>query len=146
MLDIFDSVVDRKPITLGELGRSSIRALTRAFEIKEPNFLKSSDLGIGGESSQRLSDITSNLSGDIYLTGLGALNYLDENTFLAKDISVMCMKYSFAAWNQFYGPFTPYVSALDCLAHCGGGTLKYLLQSIAVSWQYAIDNQEFLKP
>ena len=146
MMDVFDSVVTSKPATLGELSRSSIKALCDVFAVQQPQFLTSSSLGISGQSTQRLCDITSFLNGDIYLTGLGALNYLDENIFQKKDISVMCMKYSFAAWNQFYGPFTPYVSALDCLAHCGGGASKSLLQSIAVSWQYAIANQEFLKP
>ena len=140
LLDVFDSVVIPKPITLGELGRSSMLALTKAFELDQPKFLKSSDLGIGGESSQRLCDITSNLNGNIYLTGLGALNYLDENIFLAKGIDVMCMKYRFTPWDQFYGPFTPYVSALDCLAHCGP-TSKAFLQSEFVPWQYAKENR-----
>ena len=114
LLDVFDAVVTLKPTTLGELGRSSIRALITAFELDEPTFLKSSDLGIGGRSSKRLCDITSDLIGDIYLTGLGALNYLDQNEFLEKGIDVMCMKYRFAPWQQFYGSFTPYVTALDC--------------------------------
>ena len=74
------------------------------------------------------------------LTGLGALNYLDENAFLAKGIDVMCMNYRFSPWKQFYGPFTPYVTALDCLAHCGPSS-KAFLQSECVSWQYAMANQ-----
>jgi hypothetical protein len=145
MLDVFDSVVSQKPDTLGELGRSSIRALSSAFEIVEPKYLKSSSLGVYGESSQRLCDITSNLNGNIYLTGLGALNYLDENVFLANGINVKCMKYRFNPWKQFYGPFTPYVSALDCLAHCGSMS-KSFFQSEAVSWHHAIVNQDELKP
>ena len=144
LLDVFDSVVSLKPITLGELGRSSIRALTAGFELDQPTFLRSSELDIGGKSSQRLCDIASNLEGDIYLTGLGALNYLDENVFLAKGIHVMCMKYRFAPWKQFYGPFTPYVSALDCLAHCGPNS-KAFLQSECLPWQYAMANQSELK-
>lgn len=144
VLDVFDSVVSRKPVTLGELGRSSIQALTNAFQLDKPKFLYSSDLGISGESSQRLCDITSHLAGNTYLTGLGALNYLDENLFLSKEINVMCMKYRFSPWKQFYGPFTPYVTALDCLAHCGPSA-KTVLKSEYVPWQYAMANQAELK-
>lgn len=144
LLDVFDSVVTCKPVTLGELGRSSIRALTTAFQLDQPEFLNSSDLGIGGESTQRLCHITSRLEGNVYLTGLGALNYLDENIFLSEGIDVMCMNYRFAPWKQFYGPFTPYVTALDCLAHCGPNS-KMFLQSECLPWQYAIANQAELK-
>ena len=145
MMDVFDSVTDLKPITLGQLGRSSIRALTTAFKLDQPTFLQSSDIEVSGKSSQRLCDITSNVAGNIYLTGLGALSYLDENTFLEKSISVMCMQYRFAPWKQFYGRFTPYVTALDCLAHCGPSS-QLFLQSECVPWQYAMANKARLKP
>ena len=145
LLDVFDSVVNLKPVTLGQLGRSSIRALTTAFELNQPQFLNSADLGVEGKSSQRLCDITSHLDGQTYLTGLGALNYLDENVFLARGIDVMCMNYRLAPWKQFYGAFTPYVTALDCLAHCGPES-KASLQSECVPWQFAMANQVVLKP
>ena len=48
LMDVFDSVVTLKPATLGELGRLSIRALTLAFELNQPEFVKSSDLRVGG--------------------------------------------------------------------------------------------------
>jgi hypothetical protein len=138
MLSVVESVFADKHESLGSLGRATIRALTRAFYLSEPKFYHSADLGVGGSSSQRLLDITMGFGGTVYLTGHGALNYLDHSVFENKRVQVRYMKYNFEPWSQLHGAFTPYVTSLDPLAHLGPDA-STILQSNTIHWSTAVE-------
>jgi hypothetical protein len=143
MLALVDGVFAEDHDSLGALGRATIRALAAAFRLPEPEFLHSADLGIGGASSQRLCDITAALGGTVYLTGHGALNYLDHSIFESRGIDVRCMDYSVGPWPQDHGAFTPYVTALDALAHLGPAAAT-VLHSTSLSWSDACERHRRL--
>jgi hypothetical protein len=143
MLSLVESVFSVEYESLGSLGRATIRALTHAFHIPEPRFLHSADLGINGYSSQRLLDITKRLKGAIYLTGHGALNYLDHPIFETQNIQVRYMDYDFTPWPQLHGIFTPYVTALDVLANLGPDSAS-ILQSNTIHWSNALERHRKL--
>ena len=130
MLEIFDSVVSKEHKTLDQLSRESIHVLASAFEIKDTKFINSSDLSIGGKSSERLLNIVKFLKGDRYITGHGALNYLDKKIFDRNNIEIKLIKYKIAEWNQPFGEFTPYVTSLDCLANMGYAAKDCLQSSL----------------
>lgn len=62
--------------------RTSVGGLLAAGE------LKSKELGISGASSQRLLDICISLNCDTYVTGHGAINYLDQKLFETSQTNV----------------------------------------------------------
>ncbi|MBF9046465.1 hypothetical protein LSUCC0031_04975 [Rhodobacterales bacterium LSUCC0031] len=136
-LQVFDSVFVERKETLGQLGRATIRACADYFGVgADTQFLESSTMGIGGASSQRLLDITSHVGGSIYLTGHGALNYLDHELFEKQGIEVRYMNYHISEYPQRHGPFTPYVTCLDAIAHLGRDCGR-VLRSEMVSWKDA---------
>lgn len=143
MLAVVDEVFAVRHETLGSLGRATVRALTRAFSLPEPEFLVAADLGVGGSSSQRLRDITAALGGTVYLTGHGALNYLDHSIFEARGIEVRYMEYAVGPWPQDHGAFTPYVTALDALAHLGPAAAT-ALHSTTLHWSDALERHRRL--
>nr|VFJ94470.1 MAG: WbqC-like protein family protein [Candidatus Kentron sp. LFY] len=138
MLELFDEVVEKRHETLADLGRKSIRSLASYFGVDAKTiFLRSSDLGISGSSSQRLLDITRKLGGTVYLTGHGALNYLNHEIFEEQGIEVRYMKYRIQEYQQTHGAFTPYVSSLDAVAHLGSSAIN-VLQSTTLNWRELI--------
>lgn len=106
--------------TLAELARASMLALAKYFGLdRKTRFIDSADLGIDGKSSQRVLDIVKALGGTRYTTGHGAWRYLDHDLFESAGIAVDYMDYRRLAYPQGHGPFTPYVTGLDLVAHLG---------------------------
>ncbi len=92
---------------------------------KNKIFIKSSDLNIKGEKTDRLLKISKELGAEIYLTGMGALNYLDYNLFEKNKINVEYIKYAKSNYPQGDLPFNPYVSILDLIAWTGNEGYTY---------------------
>lgn len=143
MLSVVEDVFSIQHEFLGSLSRASIHALTHAFGLSKPSFIHSADLGITGLSSQRLLDIIKRLGGTVYLTGHGALKYLDHSIFECQNIQVRYMDYEFIPWPQLHGSFTPYVSALDVLANLGPDSAS-VLQSNTIHWSDALERHRKL--
>lgn len=128
MLALVDEVFARDYRVIGELAQTSTEALVRYFPSlgAGKRFLVSSEAGIGGSSSQRLVDICAALDASVYLTGHGARNYLDHQAFETRGMDVAYIDYGLELYAQAHGAFTPYVSALDLIAHCGPAGAEYI--------------------
>lgn len=99
-----------------------------------PSFMRSSMMNVTGASTERLVSLCEAVDCNVYVTGHGALNYLNHQTFEDKNISVRYMDYRKVSYDQGHGEFTPYVSILDAIANCGHGA-RDLLCSEAVYWR-----------
>lgn len=139
MLDLVDRVFSESILTIADVSRFSVLALSDYFDIRTNcKFLDSSLLNINGSSSQRLHDIVKVLGGSLYITGHGARNYLDHALFEQSDITVQYMNYQCTPYPQLYGGFTPYVTALDLIANCGQAG-RGVIQSNAINWREFIN-------
>ncbi len=135
MLALVDRVFAESMTTLADVSRSSILALANYFELSNHcQFVDSKELGIGGNSSQRLHDLVKALDGDVYITGHGAKNYLDHELFEKSGIAVQYMKYQCLPYPQLHSEFTPYVTALDLVANCGREGAQ-VIQSKSINWR-----------
>jgi hypothetical protein len=135
MLELAETVFSKKTETLGDIARESVLALCRYFEIdKSTRFVHSVDLNIIGLSSQRLCDLCLAVGGKIYITGHGAIKYLDYELFERSNIKVEYMKYQMLPYPQLHGEFTPYVSGLDLVANCGKEGCKNII-SESIYWK-----------
>ena len=113
MLALVNGVFEFNPKTIGELSKQSVIALCGFFGINNTNILHSSaDLHIAGSGSQRVLDIVKYFSGTNYVTGHGAANYLDHDSFSRAGVQVEYMEYQ-KMLSTVARDFTPYVSALD---------------------------------
>lgn len=95
---------------------------------------RSSNLGIPLQSTERVVAIVKHFSGDNYISGLGAMNYIDYEQFESEQIQLRYMDYKKVPYPQLHGEFTPYVSILDLIANCGRDGVRYIC-SDAVYWK-----------
>lgn len=143
---IFDDVTGRRPELLSELGIGSTMAIADYLGLTDGTlFLRSSDLDIPGSSSQRLLDISTAQNVEVYLTGHGALNYLDHELFESRNVEVRYIRYGFKEYRQVFGTFTPYVTALDAIAHLGRSAVE-VFESSTLNWRNAVEQSGELRP
>lgn len=145
-ISVFDSVTGDGEEVLSELCRKSVMAIAEYLGLTEGRtFGRSSDMKVPGTSSQRLLDISVDLGARIYLTGHGALNYLDHDLFESNGVQVRYMRYEIGEYEQVFPPFTPYVTALDAIAHLGSAAID-VFNSSTVDWRQALERQGELRP
>lgn len=134
-LALAEAVYAEPRASLGVLARASLMALVSYFGLDGGRrFVDVADLGIRGSNSQRVLDVVRQLDGTHYITGHGAARYLDHALFDRADVQVQYMDYQCRPYPQPHGPFTPYVSGLDLVAHCGRGGLDRIA-STAIPWR-----------
>jgi hypothetical protein len=132
-LDLFDSVAGRMP--LAELLAASVQRTSRCLALPQPSeWVWASALGVPGRSSGRVLDIVRHLGGTRYVTAHGAARYLDHAAFEAAGVAVEYVGYSRTPWPQAHGPFTPYVTVLDLLAHSGRDNAQYF-HPTTIGWR-----------
>ncbi|MDH5601812.1 MAG: WbqC family protein, partial [Gammaproteobacteria bacterium] len=82
MLQLVESVYNQNITSIGILSRLTIKVCCEYFGLNiGRRFIDVQTLGIKGASSQRVLDVVKALNGDQYITGLGARNYLDHQSF-----------------------------------------------------------------
>jgi WbqC-like protein family len=81
--------------------------------------VRSSELELHGDRSQRLLDLCHRFGATRYLSGESAKVYLDVELFAAGGVSVEWQAYVFPAYPQRHGEFVPYLSAIDLILNCG---------------------------
>jgi len=136
-LEMVDSVYSIQYEKISELSKRTILEILAYFNIKK-SFHNSSELDIGGVSSDRVLEIVKYFSGDTYITGHGAKNYLKHSLFEKYNIEVKYMKYRMNQYTQLHGDFTPYVSILDLVANEGKKGIEYM-NSETVNWKEFVD-------
>lgn len=81
--------------------------------------MRSSELSIEGDRSERLVNFCRHVGADRYLSGNAAQSYLDVELFTQHGIEVEWQDYKHPTYPQQHGAFVPYLSALDLLLNCG---------------------------
>lgn len=135
MIELVNSVYYGRYETIDQLSEATIIAICRYYGLNEGRtFVDVRTLNISGRSSQRVLDIVLALGGDVYVSGLGALQYLDHQLFDENGVNVQYMNYRKTPYPQLHGEFTPFVSILDLIANQGEAGLKYICSG-TVDWK-----------
>jgi hypothetical protein len=96
--------------------------------------LRASATNIGGTGTERVLAVCRSLGATGYVTGHGALDYLEHEAFDAAGIAVEYMDYDLSPYPQLHGVFEPYVTALDVLANTGPDALAHV-NAVTVPWR-----------
>jgi hypothetical protein len=91
-----------------------------------PEIHRSSTLGIHGERSMRLVELSRYFGATRYLSGAAARDYLDVGLFGQHGIAVAWQDYQHPVYPQQHGDFVPYLSALDLVLNCGDDSRSIL--------------------
>lgn len=133
MFDLIKKIYDHPFRGLSEFNIFGIEIIAEYLGLKT-SFIKSSDLNIQSSGSDKLLMICKHLGASDYITGHGALNYLNYQIFEDSKINVLYMDYKKNIYPQIHGEFTPFLSVIDAIANLGKGALD-LLSSDATYWK-----------
>ena len=130
-LDVYSQSYDN----IGMLARQSMLALADYYGLLDnTKLIDVTSMDISGSSSQRVLEIVKSLNGTRYISGHGARKYLSHNLFESEGIQVAYMEYQSVPYHQSHGIFTPFVSGLDLVAHCGREGSNHIV-STATNWK-----------
>ena len=133
MFELVEKIYSQPANHLAEFNIGAIEEIARWLGLA-PLFRRSSEMNVAGASTERLIGLCEATACDIYVTGHGALNYLNHEQFEDKGITVRYMNYQKAPYEQGYPEFTPFVSIIDAIANCGESA-RELLCSDAIYWR-----------
>ncbi len=117
---------------LADLDMHFILKLCGCMGLGGKKILRSSTLGIEGGKIDRLVAICRRLGSDSFYEGAAGKNYIEESAFEAGGIRVEYQDYKHPVYNQLYGDFIPYLSAIDLLFNHGVESLSILTNEKSV--------------
>ena len=133
---ILGDLYAERPRTIAELDIASIERSAAELGLR-PRFSRASQTPVGGAKTERVLGLLEQRRATRYVTGMGALDYLDEPRLAAAGIDVLVMQYTRRPYPQQHGAFDPHVSVLDLIANLGADAAA-ALESPAVPWREAV--------
>ncbi len=122
-------VYEREWSKLNDLNYEMLFYFLKALGVKT-RVIKSSEMNLRGEATERLVNLCKDLGASAYLTGaFAAQEYLDENLFAQAGIGLRMHEFDGPVYPQLYPEkdFIPELSILDLLFHCGPESLPILM-------------------
>ena len=133
---LLSDVYAERPRTIAELDIAGTERCCAALDL-HPAFSRSSATPADASQTERLVALLVPRGATRYVTGMGALNYLDEPRLAAAGIEVRVMRYTRRPYPQLHGAFDPHVSILDTIANLGPDAAA-ALDSPAEPWYDAL--------
>ena len=109
--------------SIAEVNGALLEALRGLLGIRTP-MRRSSELASSGSKSERLVSILRVVGADAYLSGAGALDYLEPALFAAAGIRVLVQEFTPSPHPQSFGDYVPSLSVADLLMHEGPNALE----------------------
>lgn len=132
-LALFDALPFEGPLVDTLVASAEVQA--EALGVLPQRRLRSSKLAVSGGSWDRVLRLVQEVGGTEYITGHGALSYLDHEAFEAAGIAVSYMDYAPRPWPQSPLPFTPFVTGLDLIASVSAETAATHLCPATLGWR-----------
>jgi hypothetical protein len=124
--DMLEGFYRNPPQMLADFNIDLSIALARELGIHHTRFIRSSDLKVEGQKTDRLIAILEKLGADHYISGPSARDYIEPQKFAAAGIQLTYMHYNYPEYPQLYPPYDPRLSILDLLFMTGREALSYI--------------------
>lgn len=132
-------LLDSRHRLLSDLNTFAIERISAELKF-DREFLRSSTMSTKTCGSEKILSIAMQLGADRYITGHGALNYLDHELFERNGIRVEYIQYDLEPYPQKFMPFDPRVTILDLLAYTGTQAVSHM-KSRLVYWREFLDER-----
>ncbi len=124
---IKEAIVFNHELLIG-LNLHLIKAIAELLGIKARMMRSSEFPYCGKEKNEKLVSMCKFLGADIYLSGSGGRNYVDETIFSRANINLQWHSYKHPTYPQRYNGFEPSMSVIDLLFNMGPESMKIILQ------------------
>lgn len=125
----FEEIYSEKREKLENISTDIIKYFLKELDIHTPVYFES-ELGITSSKTDRIIDICRKLKADVYLSGIGGKDYLEEEKFSRAGIKLEYQEFFHPVYQQQYmksqSPFIPYMSCIDLLFNEGPRSKKIL--------------------
>lgn len=125
-IDFFKSIFSQTWNLLADINIHVIEYLAERLGLSGKKIVRSSQLKLREENTERLIDICRQLECDVYLSGRDGAKYLDMKKFAAENIEITFQDYEHPAYSQLYAGFEPYLSIIDLMFNCGPESLTII--------------------
>lgn len=133
-IELVESIYAMDTDSLSDFCIFGIEKIAALLGLKKCEFARSSRYGFTSFSSRKLLDIVMAEKGKKYITGHGAINYLDHELFELHGINVEYIQYNLNEYPQLHGEFTPYVSMVDVIANIGERSSELIIAK-SINWK-----------
>ncbi len=123
--NFFEDIFNRNWDRLVDINIEIIKFLITALDLKT-RLVIASDLKLREEPTERLIDICKTLGSNKYLAGQDGNKYMNLELFKKEGMEVIFQDFKHPVYNQLFGEFEPYMSAIDLLFNCGDDSLAIL--------------------
>ena len=120
-----EEIVQQAWERLVDLDLAVTAAMCRWFGLSR-TVVRSSQLDVRGEQSERLVRLCQRFGARRYVSGNAAQEYLDTAMFEREGIRVEWQNFVHPTYPQQHGEFVPYLSAIDLLLNCGDEAPAFL--------------------
>jgi len=117
----FEQSYELKWMKFIDLSMNFINGIKNFFNIKTP-LVMASTLKASGTKSDLILAQCKELGASTYISGIGAINYLDVKKFEDQGIKVVFQNFEHPVYQQLHGNFIPNLSAIDYLFNTDGKT------------------------
>ncbi|MCD6352991.1 MAG: WbqC family protein [Proteobacteria bacterium] len=125
-IDDLSEILQQEWTCLVDLDIALIKYFLKELGIATP-LIRSSELGISGEKTERLVSICKALGATTFYEGAAGKNYMEEKKFEEAGIRLEYQDYHHPTYPQLYGDFIPYLSVIDLLFNCGDESLEIII-------------------
>lgn len=124
-----EELYSKKLEKLSDFNMESIHMLNKLFDINI-DIVFSNTLKTTEKKSKRLVELLKQVDATHYISGIGALDYHDDQVFKNAKIDVVWQKFEHPIYPQLYENFIPYLSSIDMFFNCGIEESRRILRSI----------------
>jgi len=132
MSEELESIFNRPWNKLVDLNIEIIKLIKEKLNIKTEIIIASELKGINGEGSDRNMVICQSLGAKIYLSGVGAKAYNDENAFNKKGIKIIYNNFKHPTYPQIEKKFLSKLAAIDLLFNCGKNSVNIIQSGFSI--------------
>ena len=123
-IQIYEQIYSEEWASVSELNIHFIERLKDALGLGPKTAIRSSQLELREDPTDRLIDICKAVKAGTYLSGQDGIKYMNLERFKENGIEVIIQDFNHPVYPQMFEGFEPHMSVVDLLFNCGPGSLK----------------------
>ena len=123
---LLEPFYQRQDVFLADFTIDLTVALARELGIRHTRFIRSSEIEVTGQKTDRLVQILVQLGVNHYISGPSAKDYIETDKLAFAGITLEYLDYHYPEYPQLHPPFDASLSILDLLFMTGSDAMRYI--------------------
>ena len=128
-IDVYEQIYSEEWEYISDLNIYFIECVKQSLGLDQKPAIKSSQLKLREDPTDRLIDICKAVKADTYLSGQDGVKYMDLERFKKSSIEVIFQDFKHPVYPQMFNGFTSHMSVVDLLFNCGPRSLEKIVDA-----------------